>query len=701
MKNISKYLKKEIFSFIDIIKVIQLVKPSKELINNLDIKQSLNMHNFCKIYYNNDNQEPSLYKLLEHFKSKVSKQRFIEIYTYFMNDYISKNPNKEIQLDLLLDVNIIVDIISKNLLKTNKISLIISSLNLLFNHNLNFSNYTCIDKVYFNILGPNYINKSAYKNFSYNKLYIELNNIEIIDDLLMLEYFKHLIPKSISQIGYTPLNTRKYSKTKLDAILKNKIRINNIYDEDLKIDCIKVYELIFEELSQYPNIKKFYFHFYELNDILLIFEKEKVINFIKNLNKINLNNISYEKEFIPKYKELLNKDYLKNKLKVNLNIHYDELNEINELFNIKLFNKLVIYDYKIKKKDNLVKIDKIRNLKKLCFNSRDLDFNFFELFPDLEKLKISYSIKDNYNLDYSLFHYLPKLKKISIRIKQIGKDSLTNLFKALNKYNKELVDINIFIDNFYNIVEEDQIILNTDIELKNLENLTINYVRYNNSYFPNALKINSINIDKCEKLKNITVPYYFCCNNRKVLNNLEKISIYYLESNNIDFFKMIMTCENLRHLYITFLLPYEHTNLINILFNNNKIRNLECESFPIYIGEEYTDEEKEINKEIDEKSNEIFLKDYMKIIGLKNFFFESLYALPKDDDYKEFELLSYNDKIKFLKNFPIIKQFGYIPLEQEYKFNKLDLDKEKQYFKEYLDYKDSEEMNFFDKVEYI
>ena len=162
-----------------------------------------------------------------------------------------------------------------------------------------------------------------------------------------------------------------------------------------------------------------------------------------------------------------------------------------------------------------------------------------------------------------------------------------------------------------------------------------------------------------------------------------------------------MTCENLRHLYITFLLPYEHTNLINILFNNNKIRNLECESFPIYIGEEYTDEEKEINKEIDEKSNEIFLKDYMKIIGLKNFFFESLYALPKDDDYKEFELLSYNDKIKFLKNFPIIKQFGYIPLEQEYKFNKLDLNKEKQYFKEYLDYKNSEEMNFFDKVEYI
>ena len=119
-----------------------------------------------------------------------------------------------------------------------------------------------------------------------------------------------------------------------------------------------------------------------------------------------------------------------------------------------------------------------------------MDFNFFELFPDLEKLKISYSIKDNYNLDYSLFHYLPKLKKISIRIKQIGKDSLTNLFKALNKYNKELVDINIFIDNFYNIVEEDQIILNTDIELKNLENLTINYVRYNNSYFPNPLKIN-------------------------------------------------------------------------------------------------------------------------------------------------------------------------------------------------------------------
>ena len=47
-----------------------------------------------KIYYQNENKKPSLYILIRHFKLKSSKKYFIEIYIYFMNDYIGKNPGK-------------------------------------------------------------------------------------------------------------------------------------------------------------------------------------------------------------------------------------------------------------------------------------------------------------------------------------------------------------------------------------------------------------------------------------------------------------------------------------------------------------------------------------------------------------------------------------------------------------------------------
>ena len=213
----SKYLTQEIFSFIGIIKTIDLIKVSKKFINILDIKDCINMINFCKIYYQNDNQKPSLYILLEHFKSILSKENFIEIYVHFMNEYIKNNQNEIIELDMLLDMDIIKDIKNKKLLKTNNISLIISSLNILFNQDLNVRKIKNIKKIYFNIVES----KEFNDHYSYNNIILDLNEENhAIDYLLFLKYFERLIPETISEINFSSHLAYKINNEKLYYILK-------------------------------------------------------------------------------------------------------------------------------------------------------------------------------------------------------------------------------------------------------------------------------------------------------------------------------------------------------------------------------------------------------------------------------------------------------------------------------------------------
>ena len=58
LKNICKYIKIEILSYIIPSKRIEIVKFSKYLIEELEIKESMNMYNFCKKYYIKCDQKP-------------------------------------------------------------------------------------------------------------------------------------------------------------------------------------------------------------------------------------------------------------------------------------------------------------------------------------------------------------------------------------------------------------------------------------------------------------------------------------------------------------------------------------------------------------------------------------------------------------------------------------------------------------------
>ena len=194
----SKFIQRNIFLYSGIIRTIQIIKISKEYINKLSLKKEINMINFCKIYYENDNKKPSLYILLRHFKLNLPKSNFIQIYTYYMNNYIKKNPDDFIELELLLDSDIVETIIKQNLLNTNKISLIITSLNLAFNKKFNFINEKNIAQIYFHFNCLDKEKGSIDYNYDFNRINFDSF---LLFYLLVLKYFSNLIPGNIKKIG--------------------------------------------------------------------------------------------------------------------------------------------------------------------------------------------------------------------------------------------------------------------------------------------------------------------------------------------------------------------------------------------------------------------------------------------------------------------------------------------------------------------
>ena len=436
------------------------------------------MYNFCKIYYENDNIKPSLYILLRNFISKISKDNFVEIYTYFINNYIKDNPNESIELDLLLDKDIVLEILNKNLLKTNKIELIISSLNILFNQNLNFRNKTNIEKIYFKI-----IDKNKNRNRDYNQININFEEYDrAFDYLLFLIYFKRLIPESISQIGFSSLlNDSNLSKEKINILINEKLGIGNknIYNEKSNLDSYKLYMLIFDELSQYKNIKEFTFNSHDVDDYFKILKNEN--KFLNNLTKINLDIYNLlNQENIYTLKNLIQTNHLKNKLKIDIKISLDfylKLKELlNEEINENILNFCTFSNFNYKTHNHKIKYFLPNNIKLSFLN----DLIFFYDYSNLEILHLStISLDKNYDYDYDIFSNLPNLKELkSFELEFKNENALNNLFKTLNKYNQELkiLDIKYFnIDELNNDKIDKGINLNVDLELKNLEKLSINY----------------------------------------------------------------------------------------------------------------------------------------------------------------------------------------------------------------------------------
>ena len=678
---LSKYLKKEIFSFLNIIKTIEITKKSKSFLNSLEIKESLNMFNFCNIYYKKCNHLPSIYILLRNFKSKVENNDFINIYVYFVNDFISRNPNKLIYLEIILDENIIAHIINNNLLNTNKILLRISTLNVLFNQKLNFKNNKSIEQIYLDNIDEEYYTELNYEEEdNFNNFECNLNN------LFFLKYFSRLIPTSVSKIGFG------FNSLFNDFCSNNwELLLSNL---NIKIDISKkdeIEKLFYEELSQYKNIKMFKLDSCSKKTLKII-ENNKA--FFQNLNKIKFKPKFYFYEETKYFEKLNELEYIKN-IDFKLDARIEDLKEIKNLDNYKTISYLNInyaWEYKLGEiKVNFPKNLKILEIEGYSNREREYkafhDFEIFKQLQNLEELKMQYLSSET---DYNFLMHLKNLKILNISNFKVQNDTqLNNFFRILNIFNQNLRELILTEFEIKDMFYKNRIELYVDIELKNLESLFFCY-DHTSSIDINCYKINRINIDKCEKLKEIYVSD-FECKNKKVLNNLEKISLYYFETSNIEFLKTILSCEKLISLEIKIIFPPNKEFLKILLGNIGNLREIDfslcfnlfrkvkderlrdkiCHNY-VNILDEFGEEFfKEIRKNID-------LSDFKKN-HIENFNF---YPPYKDANYNS---LNYENKIKYLKNFPIIDTYKYQSLKGEFIMNKIDFKKEKEIFLKYLD----------------
>ena len=343
---------------------------------------------------------------------------------------------------------------------------------------MNFRNKTNIEKIYFKI-----IDKNKNRNRDYNQININFEEYDrAFDYLLFLIYFKRLIPESISQIGFSSLlNDSNLSKEKINILINEKLGIGNknIYNEKSNLDSYKLYMLIFDELSQYKNIKEFTFNSHDVDDYFKILKNEN--KFLNNLTKINLDIYNLlNQENIYTLKNLIQTNHLKNKLKIDIKISLDfylKLKELlNEEINENILNFCTFSNFNYKTHNHKIKYFLPNNIKLSFLN----DLIFFYDYSNLEILHLStISLDKNYDYDYDIFSNLPNLKELkSFELEFKNENTLNNLFKTLNKYNQELkiLDIKYFnIDELNDDKIDKGINLNVDLELKNLEKLSINY----------------------------------------------------------------------------------------------------------------------------------------------------------------------------------------------------------------------------------
>lgn len=532
LKNTSKYIIQIIFSHLSIPRTIEIIKISKEFIDKLEMKQKINMNNFCKIFYQNIQKKPSLYILLRHFKSKISKTDFTNIYAYYMNNYIKNNPNEIIEFNLELDKEIIQNIISNNLLKTKKISLILSSYEIFCDKELNFKNYDNIEQIYFDIkmnknfsYNDNIINNKDiifYEKNEYKYNELEMNPIYEIYYLLNLKYFNKFIPKNISKIGFKPRTFKDpdISLKKLNLLLKKmniNININMDDNEKFLVKEEKVLNFIFEELFQYKNIKTF--TFYTNNEQISLLNNNSL--FFQNLDELilEIQKVKWTDECINKLNQI-NSYNIKNKIKINLYDVYlsKAINELNSNLNYNHAEIVIRGNIKVINDEKFIFFKKLKSLDLEIFSKPTLN-----LYPNFINLEILHMKGKNEYDDLSFFKYLSNLKELELYdLELIDDNALDNLFNIFNEFNQNLIKLYIELFKFKNYLYDKEIKIKNNIELKNLKDFCFKFSDMNNNYYfvVKRYKINKLNIEKCFNLEKIRVPFYFECNNIDILNNL-------------------------------------------------------------------------------------------------------------------------------------------------------------------------------------
>ena len=401
------------------------------------------------------------------------------------------------------------------------------------------------------------INLSFHKNDKENNEnnieYCKINDInnaekDIYDFCLTHNYDYSVVKKlrdkfseKMNKIGKNILKT-EYSNNSTDYTRKNSSRnkkntlfpfqiLNKIKKENQHYINNNSYKNKYRRYSYRSNDENYNIYNNYRNSFKLKTEKNKKNNY-KSFEKTSKKDNNYNKKDIEeaykkaseRYKKIIKKIKSSSLYKNSINKYNNNINKINDKSLKK--NKNINYGDKLYKNGiefkNLVYEKVMNKYKNKNNNNNDDNFTFSPKINKISKEALEY--RKNHNLQYNNNYVINNYKDYidnKIKLKEIEKENEIKLFEKENNTFKPKINKkskNIHIDNIYNKLYNDRLIISNNIKELDKKNYNFSYKPKVNKNYHIKNKENSIFI-KYAYLLNNNNNYK---NNKNVKNNNKK-----------------------------------------------------------------------------------------------------------------------------------------------------------------------------------
>jgi len=438
------------------------------LLNNSS--QLVDINNIIK--YNNKNN----FDINNIISDVFMKNRIFSWNEYYLDLYKNKK-----DLDINVIINKIIDIIDEIVKSNDDIDHFINIYNNINNMNkiLNLYNYDyIIDNKLFK-----YVTNTYSENIQIIKIIIYLSYINKLNDkqIIIKKWILGLIKKQTNYVKYW-------------NILMNEILIIKTYTQ---IDSTNYNDNVKNILISSKNI---YDNFYNTVCDLMLNYIENIIKDEKNKIIYILSYINHFKDFIEKYKEIIDDMmemlYIKIKLRILLKLDkilsVIQIKQIDNIINILLF----IYDNynndKISTKLSKISIKYLELVINNFINTNKYDYKTPKLFLDIIT---QFNIINKINIIDNNF-----IKKINKEV--ILTNNINKLLMQDNLINYILFGLDYYIDNHK--IDNLQGLINIMRLYPNKDILFLNYLTHYKTRIFNKIKVSKISLDYLDKEISIT-----------------------------------------------------------------------------------------------------------------------------------------------------------------------------------------------------
>lgn len=631
----------------------------------------------------------------------IIKMIKIDILDEIFNEFYEKNDKDFIDLVLTFNVKNDVPLRKKIIYLDNQLSLLSFKEDYLNNYIDYFYNETNINNFfnkYMDILNDkikaieNLLHKLSFIDSNYyekiktvlnpllsSKTYDDIkNNISVTiprlpnNSLEDLKNIKTSINKKVSEIStlsslsYEELindykSTEKYSKVlinilkELDKRVKDYKDKNNIYSfndisklaiklvkehDDIKQQIkLKFKEIMIDEYQDTSDIQEEFINLICNNNCYMVGDIKQSIYRFRNANP-NIFKIKYDK-----YKN--NDGGIKIDLNKNFRSRYEVLDSINNIFDHIMDMKLGNARYKEEHRlifgnNSFIENGKTSNNNNLEIYNYKKDDNYS--LEEIESFIIASDIKDKVNNHYKVFDK-NKLRDITYKDFCILMDR-TSTFDTYKKVFDYLnIPLNVYKDN--DITSFDEVILINnilsfilDIKRKNYEKIKFYYTSIARSYLYNLEDDYIFKQIKNNKIFD-DIIYKNCYEISKMIDYLDNRSIILEILDKFSFYERIKTTYNIKNRLSII------NNILDIAKNINNI-NGDIYMINKYFNYLIDNGEKLVTKEFISDTDSVTITNIHKSKGLE---YKICYY---SGFYKEFNMMEYNERICFDKDFGII-----------------------------------------------